>query len=82
MSMATVYNALRGFERAGLIRRVAVPTESIWYDTDTGDHRHFFIEAENRILDIPSEAGIDPPKGFRVKHIDMVVHLERAASDE
>ncbi|MEM8840338.1 MAG: Fur family transcriptional regulator [Pseudomonadota bacterium] len=77
LSLATVYNALREFEQAGLIRRVAVPSERVWFDTDTGAHRHFFIEAENRVLDIPDGADIEPPPGYRVRRIDMVVHLQR-----
>lgn len=57
LSLATVYNTLREFERAGLIRRVAAPSERVWYDTDTGPHRHFFIEAENRVLDMTGKCG-------------------------
>jgi Fur family iron response transcriptional regulator len=82
LSLATVYNALREFERAGLIRRVAVPSERIWYDTDTGAHRHFYIEAENRVMDVPEGATIEPPAGYRVRRVDMVVHLEKVADDE
>lgn len=82
LSLATVYNTLRDFERAGLIRRVSVPSERIWYDTDTGAHRHFYIEAENRVLDMPDSTVIEPPAGYRIMRIDTVVHLERIASDE
>jgi Fur family iron response transcriptional regulator len=81
LSMATVYNALHDFERAGLIRRVAVASERIWYDTDTGAHRHFFIEAENRILDMPDDGRIAPPPGYRIRLVDTVVHLERVGDD-
>jgi Fur family iron response transcriptional regulator len=77
LSLATVYNALRAFEKAGLIRRVAVPSERIWYDTDTGAHRHFYIEAENRVLDIADGQHETPPQGYRIKRIDTVVHLEK-----
>lgn len=77
LSLATVYNALREFEQTSLIRRIAVPSERVWYDTDTGAHRHFYIEAENRVLDMPDSTIIEPPAGYRVKRIDTVVHLER-----
>lgn len=77
LSIATVYNALREFERAGLVRRIAVPSERVWYDTDTGSHRHFFIEAEQRILDMPEAGRIEPPTGYRIQRIDTVAHLER-----
>lgn len=81
LSLATVYNALHDFERAGLLRRIAVPSERIWYDTDTGAHQHFYVEAENRVLDIPENAPIAPPDGYRIQRIDTVVHLERITDD-
>jgi len=81
VSLATVYNTLKDFENAGLIRRIAVSGDRVWYDTDTGDHRHFYIAEEDRILDCPKpgkEAShvVDAPPGYRVKRIDVVVHLE------
>jgi Fur family iron response transcriptional regulator len=82
LSLATVYNALRDFERAGLIRRVAVPSERVWYDTDTGAHRHFFIESEGRVLDVPDGTPITPPDGYRVIRVDTVVHLQKVAEHE
>ncbi|MEM8575765.1 MAG: transcriptional repressor [Pseudomonadota bacterium] len=82
LSLATVYNALRAFEKAGLIRRVAVPSERIWYDTDTGAHHHFYIEAENRVLDIAEGQPETPPEGYRIMRIDTVVHLEKVTPDE
>lgn len=82
MSLATVYNALRAFERAGLIRRVAVPSERVWFDTDTGAHRHFFIEHEGRVMDVPDGPEITPPTGYKVTRVDTVVHLKRVGEDE
>ncbi|MCG7625706.1 MULTISPECIES: Fur family transcriptional regulator [unclassified Epibacterium] len=82
LSLATVYNALRAFEQAGLIHRVAVPGERVWFDTGTGAHGHFYIETENRVLDMPKGAPIRPPAGYRVTRIETVVHLERAADDD
>lgn len=82
LSLATVYNALREFEHAGLIRRVAVPSERVWFDTDTGAHRHFFIESEGRVLDVPDGADIDRPAGYTVTRVDTVVHLEKVEGTE
>lgn len=79
VSLATVYNALRAFDQAGLIRRVALPDDCVWYDTDTSNHHHFFVAAENRVIDIeaPHAEGASPrlPDGYRVSRIDTVIHL-------
>ncbi|MCO4839680.1 MAG: transcriptional repressor [Rhodobacteraceae bacterium] len=81
ISLATVYNTLRDFERAGSIRRTAVASERVWFDTDTGDHQHFYIEAESRLIDLPSGwqphyPMPSPPDGYRITRIDTVVHWE------
>jgi Fur family iron response transcriptional regulator len=77
VSLATVYNALRAFDQAGLVRRVALP--SVWYDTDTSNHHHFFVVTENRVIDIdvPDAKAASPkiPDGYRVSRIDTVIHL-------
>ena len=79
VSLATVYNALRAFNQAGLVRRVALPGDCVWYDTDTSNHNHFFVDAENRVIDIeaPDAEGASPklPAGYRVSRIDTVIHL-------
>ena len=79
VSLATVYNALRAFDQAGLVRRVALPGDCVWYDTDTSNHHHFFVAGENRVIDIvaPGTKGASPnlPDGYRVSHIDTVIHL-------
>ncbi|WP_206080313.1 Fur family transcriptional regulator [Pacificoceanicola onchidii] len=81
LSLATVYNGLREFEQAGLLRRVAVPSERAWFDTDTGPHRHFYIQSENRVLDVKNDAAVTPPPGYRITHVDTVVHLQKIEAD-
>jgi len=84
MSLATVYNTLRQFDEAGLVRRIAVPGERTYYDVNAGDHHHFYIETEDRILDIPgSGVGLGaipaPPDGYEIDKVDVVVHLKPVA---
>ncbi|MTH96601.1 Fur family transcriptional regulator [Roseibium sp. RKSG952] len=80
VSLATIYNILHDFEQAGLLRRIAVPGERVWFDTDTGDHNHFFFTGEGRLMDIQSEETLvrmlpAPPEGYRIARVDMVLHL-------
>lgn len=82
LSLATVYNALHQFKDAGLLREVAVNGVKSYFDTNTSNHNHYFIEEQNRLFDIPADGitvqGLpEPPEGFRVSHIDVVVRLER-----
>ncbi|WP_409361423.1 iron response transcriptional regulator IrrA [Bartonella heixiaziensis] len=84
VSLATVYNTLHQFTEAGLLRIIAVEGSKTWFDTNTSDHYHFYIEGENRILDIPcdlKEAPIienlpQPPEGMEISHVDLIVRLK------
>ena len=53
VSLATVYNTLHQFTDAGLLRQVIVDAARSYFDTNTGDHQHFFLEEEGLLIDIP-----------------------------
>jgi Fur family iron response transcriptional regulator len=86
VSLATVYNALHQFTSAGLLRILAVEGSKTYFDTNTSDHHHFFIEGENRVFDIP-EAPVrvtnlpEPPEGMEIANVDIVVRLRRRRRD-
>lgn len=84
VSLATIYNSLHQFRQAGLLREISVDAARSYFDTDTTDHHHFFIEDEQRIEDIPSDsikiAGIpDAPDGMAVTHVDVIVRVKKVA---
>ncbi|MEP1575088.1 iron response transcriptional regulator IrrA [Roseibium album] len=80
VSLATVYNTLHQFTEAGLLREVAIDGNKTYFDTNVSDHHHFFIEGENRVIDIPGEGvGIgklpEAPEGMEVVRVDVVVRV-------
>lgn len=80
VSLATVYNTLHQFKRAGLLREIAIDGSKAYFDTNTSNHNHFLIESEGRLIDIPGASiAIDrmpqPPEGLRISHIDVVIRL-------
>jgi Fe2+/Zn2+ uptake regulation proteins len=80
VSLATVYNTLHQFKRAGLLREIAVDGTKAYFDTNTSNHNHFLIENEGRLVDIPGNGitidGLpEPPGGYRISHVDVVVRL-------
>lgn len=83
VSLATVYNTLHQFQQSGLLREVTVDAARSYFDTDTSDHYHFFIEDEQRVVDIPADSiqisGLpNAPKGMVVTHVDVVVRVRKA----
>ena len=82
VSLATVYNTLHQFERAGLLREIAIGGQRAYFDTNISNHNHFFVEAEGRLVDIPGSSirvdGLpEPPEHLKIAHIDVVVRLVR-----
>lgn len=57
ISLATVYNTLETFTRAGLCRKVSPSGGgSCRYDADLSDHLHL-ITADGRVMDVPEDLG-------------------------
>lgn len=80
VSLATVYNTLHQFTEAGLLREVAIEGNKTYFDTNVSDHHHFFIEGENKVVDIPGDGvGIgqipEAPEGMEIVRVDVVVRL-------
>lgn len=81
VSLATVYNALHQFKGAGLLRELAIEGSKAYFDTNTSNHNHFYLEPEGRLMDIPGvrvEGLPEPPPGMRISHIDVVIRLVKA----
>ncbi|MGL4395721.1 MAG: iron response transcriptional regulator IrrA [Hyphomicrobium sp.] len=82
VSLATVYNTLHQFKRAGLVRELAVDGSKAYFDTNTSNHNHYLLEEAGELMDIPSDSisvsGLpEPPDGMVITHIDVVVRLAR-----
>ena len=82
VSLATVYNVLRQFTEAGLLRQVVVEAGRTYFDTNVAEHHHFFHEDSGRLEDIPDggiKLGSMPPTPFGklVRRVDVVVRVTR-----
>jgi Fur family transcriptional regulator, iron response regulator len=82
VSLATVYNTMHQFTAAGLLREVTVDGTRTYFDTNTGDHHHFYCQDDGTLMDIDGAtidvAGVpSPPQGAKVDRIDVIVRLKR-----
>ena len=80
LSIATVYNALRQFSQAGLLREIAIFGSTTWYDTKIGPHRHLFIEETGDLIDLPDNifsalSSLPVPDGFDLAGVDIIVRV-------
>jgi Fur family iron response transcriptional regulator len=84
LSLATVYNTLHQFTAAGLLRQVFVDGEKTYFDTNTGEHHHFYAKDREILIDIPGAAvAIDglpkAPAGMEIERVEVVVRLKPRA---
>jgi len=84
VSLATVYNALHQFTTVGLLREVVVESGRAYFDTNTGNHHHFYHVDEGKLVDIDqsrlSVAALpEPPEGTAVDRVDVIIRLRNGS---
>lgn len=82
VSLATVYNTLRAFCDAGLMREITVDGSKSYFDTNMSDHPHFYWEDTAKLTDAPAEQlefsrVPDAPEGAEIASVDVVIRLRR-----
>ncbi|MDJ0608211.1 MAG: Fur family transcriptional regulator [Kiloniellales bacterium] len=80
VSLATVYNTLHQFTKAGLLREVVVEAGRSYFDTNVSDHHHFYFEGRCQLVDIPEHAVKlaempTPPEGTRLSRVDVIIRV-------
>lgn len=81
VSLATVYNTLHQFTDAGLLREIVVDAQRSYFDTNTGDHHHYYYEKDGVLSDVPGDMisitkTPEAPEGMVIKSVDIVVRIE------
>ena len=82
VSLATVYNTLHQFTEAGFLRELSVDGSRTYFDTNIGNHHHFYCEEDGTLTDIEGQgiavAGLpQPPAGAKMTRVDVIVRVTR-----
>jgi Fur family transcriptional regulator, iron response regulator len=86
LSLATVYNTLKQFTEAGLLRLVQAGPGKAWFDTNISDHSHFAVDGEDTVFDVEGQslqvsAMPEAPPGFAVSGVEVIVRLRRLPAE-
>ena len=81
ISLATFYNTVHAFKKAGHLKAILTKNNKHYFDTQVGPHHHFFDEKNNQLIDIEkSEINLinipKAPKGKSIKDVDVVINIE------
>jgi len=82
VSKATVYNTLKVFSRAGIVREVAVDPSRLVYDSTTTPHHHFLDEDSGELTDIdPADLALAClpalPEGVEATGVEVLIRVRR-----
>lgn len=82
VSLATVYNTLKAFCDAGLMREITVDGSKSYFDTNISDHPHFYWEDDQSLSDAAADQLEitklpEAPAGTEVASVDVVIRLRR-----
>lgn len=80
VSLATVYNALHDFTEKSLLREISIDSSRSYFDTNVGDHYHFYFERSGRLQDIPAERIAitslpEAPGGAEIARVDVIIRV-------
>ena len=80
VSLATVYNTLHQFTKAGILREIIVSSGRSYFDTNTSDHHHFFFADSHRLQDIDAKDMTITklpklPEGTSLERVDVVIRV-------
>lgn len=87
VSLATVYNTLNQFKAVGLLREVAFEGDRTFFDTNTSNHFHYYLEDTGQLVDI-GDADLEvlglppPPSGTEIDRIDIIVRLRKSEKSD
>jgi Fur family iron response transcriptional regulator len=81
ISLATFYNTVHAFKKAGHLKAILTKNNKHYFDTQVGPHHHFFDEKNNQLIDIEkSEINLinipKAPKGKSIKDVDVIINIE------
>ncbi len=82
ISIATIYNTVEAFKKAGHIRKILTNNSKSYYDTNIKSHHHFYDPDSKKLTDIDYQEVIfnkvpTPPKGKKIKDLEVVISLQK-----
>ena len=81
ISLATIYNTVRAFEKKGYLKQIPINSNQTYFDTNVNDHHHFYDLKDGKLIDLEnSDVGPINIKrkidGKKIKSIEVLVKLE------
>ena len=81
IALATIYNTVHAFQKAGHLSEVDVRGKKTYFDTNITNHHHFYDNETSELIDIDaSEVVIQKipkaPNGKKIKNVEVFINLK------
>ena len=81
ISLATIYNTVRAFEKKGYLKQIPINSNQTYFDTNISDHHHFYDLKDEKLIDLEnSDVGpiniLKKINGKKIKSVEVLVKLE------
>ena len=82
ISLATFYNTVHAFKKAGHLKEILTNNNTSYFDTNIGSHHHFYDKETNELTDINfNEIQVSKlphaPKGKKIKEVEVIISLQK-----
>ena len=82
ISVATIYNTIYAFKKAGHLKEILTNNNTSYFDTNINLHHHFYDDETNELTDINyNEIEVskvpNAPKGKKIKDVEVVISLQK-----
>jgi Fur family iron response transcriptional regulator len=86
VSRATVYNTLKIFREAGLVKELVVDAERIVFDSNTEPHYHLYNVDTGAVLDVSADelqvvGSPQLPNGLELEQVDVIIRVRNNPLD-
>ena len=82
ISLATIYNTVEAFKKAGHLKKILTSNTKSYYDTNIRSHHHFYDDETKELTDIDYQKVKlskipNPPKGKKIKNLEVLISLQK-----
>ena len=80
-ALATIYNTVHAFKKAGHLNEVDIRGKKTYFDTNISNHHHFYDNDTSELIDIDECEVIlqkipKAPNGKKIKNIEVFINLK------
>ena len=81
IALATIYNTVHAFKKAGHLNEVDVRGKKTYFDTNVKNHHHFYDNETSELIDIEANEIViqkipKAPNGKKIKNVEVFINLK------